>query len=88
MNISKLPDCTNIGLGYDLSILEYYKTIAEILNYEGDFIHNLNKPEGMLQKIVAIDKIKKLGWTHKIELKKGIKITYDYFKSNIINESI
>ena len=85
-NINKLPSSTNIGLGYDYTILEYYKNIAEILNYKGTFQMNLNKPEGMKQKIVAIDIISKLGWKHKIEFKKGIKITYDYFRSCIINE--
>tara|TARA_Y100001968_G_scaffold312739_1_gene336236 strand:- start:397 stop:1323 length:927 start_codon:yes stop_codon:yes gene_type:complete len=85
-NISTLPDSTNIGLGQDFSILEYYKTVCEILNYQGNFIHNLNKPEGMKQKLVAIDIIKKLGWKHKTDLKKGIKITYDYFISTIANE--
>ena len=85
-NISKLPDSTNIGLGYDFSILEYYKTVSKILNYQGRFIHNFNKPEGMKQKLVDIDIIKKLGWKNQTELKKGIKITYDYFKSTIGNE--
>ena len=85
-NISKLPHSTNIGLGYDYTIMEYYKNIAEILNFKGTFQINLNKPEGMKQKIVEIDIISQLGWKHNIEFKKGIEITYAYFKSKIINE--
>jgi len=85
-NISKLPHSTNIGLGYDYTIMEYYKNIAEILNFKGTFKMNLNKPEGMKQKIVEIDVISQLGWKHNIEFKKGIEITYAYFKSKMINE--
>ena len=41
----------NIGLGYDYSILEYYQAAAEVVGYEGTFVHNLTKPEGMAQKL-------------------------------------
>tara|TARA_Y100001968_G_C19437838_1_gene760823 strand:- start:332 stop:1258 length:927 start_codon:yes stop_codon:yes gene_type:complete len=85
-NIVKLPNTINIGLGYDFTINEYYRNIAEILNYKGNFKHDLNKPEGMKQKIVEIDMISKLGWKHKTKLKNGIQITYDYFKSTLVND--
>ena len=85
-NIKKLPNSTNIGLGYDYTIMDYYKNISEILNYKGTFQINLSKPEGMKQKIVAIDVISQLGWKHNTEFKKGIEITYAYFKSKISNE--
>ena len=85
-NINKLPHSINIGLGYDYTILEYYENIAEILKYKGNFKINLNKPEGMHQKIVAIDIISKLGWKHKTEFKRGIESTYKYYKSRLINE--
>ena len=78
--ITELPNSTNIGMGYDYTILEYYKYISEILEYNGSFKFNLNQPEGMKQKIVEIDFISKLNWKHKINLRKGIKLTYDYFK--------
>ena len=85
-NINNLPESINIGLGYDFTINEYYKKIAEILNYKGTFKHDLKKPEGMKKKIVEIGMISKLGWKHKTDLKNGIEITYDYFKSTLVND--
>jgi len=87
-NIDKLPNSTNIGLGYDFTILEYYKIVSEILDYKGDYKMELNKPEGMKRKIVDIEVISKMGWKHKIDIKQGVKLTYDYFHSQIVDEKI
>ena len=87
-NIDKLQNSTNIGLGYDFTVLEYYKIVSEILDYKGTYKMELNKPEGMKQKIVDIEAITKMGWKHKTDIRKGIQLTYDYFLSQIDNEKI
>ena len=87
-NIDKLQNSTNIGLGYDFTVLEYYKIVSEILDYKGTYKMELNKPEGMKQKIVDIEVITNMGWKHKTDIRKGIQLTYDYFLSQIDNEKI
>jgi GDP-L-fucose synthase len=80
-NFDRVPQNINIGLGKDYSINEYYKVIAEVIGYEGEFIHDLSKPTGMKQKLIDDSKIKELGWKHKTNLKKGIRKTLDYYIS-------
>jgi GDP-L-fucose synthase len=78
-----MPSLLNIGVGNDYSIKEYYTVAAEIMNYQGIFTHNLNKPVGMLQKLVSIDKQTSWGWAPKTELHEGIEKTYHYYLEEI-----
>lgn len=78
-NIDQLADMTNIGLGYDHSINEYYQEIAKMIGYQGKFKHHLDKPVGMKQKLLDISRAKKLGWQPKYTLQTGLKKTYENF---------
>jgi GDP-L-fucose synthase len=74
-----LPSMLNVGLGYDFTINEYYKTIAEIVGYKGNFVHDLTKPVGMKQKVEDVSKLKDWGWSAKVDLKEGIANTYKFY---------
>lgn len=77
--LDKLPAYTNVGLGYDYSIDEYYSVIKEVLQYGGQFKYDLTRPIGMMQKLVDISLQTQLGWSPKTDLKTGIARTYAYF---------
>lgn len=78
-NLSKLPNMTNVGLGYDYSINDYYEQIAKVVGYQGKFVHDLSKPVGMKQKLVNTDKLQQLGWKNQFSLEQGLKKTYQHF---------
>jgi GDP-L-fucose synthase len=82
-HMNSLAFYTNIGLGYDYSINEYYQEIARVMGYSGNFIHDLSKPVGMKQKLVDISKMKDLGWQAKLTLSEGILLTYKYFQEKV-----
>ena len=73
----------NVGLGYDYTVNEYYKTIAQIIGYEGDFSHDLTKPEGMTQKLLDISKQTQFGFQPKFSLEEGVKLTYEFYLEHI-----
>ena len=50
--ISTFPNYLNIGYGSDLTIDEYYKIVADVVNYKGTFKYDTDKPEGMIQKLM------------------------------------
>ncbi len=79
-HFKKLPQNLNVGLGNDYSINDYYKIIADIVDYNGKFMHDHTKPVGMQQKLLNIEKLKKLGWNNQFTLRQGIKETYQFFK--------
>ena len=82
MNYDSLDCYTNVGLGFDYSILDYYNEVASVVKYKGDFSFDLTKPSGMKKKLCSIKKQNKLGWKPKHSLKEGLTKTYKYFLEN------
>lgn len=74
-----LPLMMNVGLGYDLSITDYYNTVKEVLDCQTDLQYDLTKPSGIKNKLVDITKQTEFGWSPKTLLKDGIGETYKYF---------
>ena len=72
----------NIGTGVDVSIQEIAGIIAEIVGYEGEIVMDPEKPDGMPQKLLDVSKLNKMGWSHKIGLREGIRLTYEDFIKN------
>lgn len=85
-NFDSMPQNINVGMGYDFSINDYYKEIADLIAYKGSFIHDLKKPTGMKQKLIDDTQLKKFGWEHKTSLQEGLKKTYEHFLEGVNNE--
>ena len=67
----------NIGCGKDLTIKELAKIVCEVVGLSADIIYDNSKPDGTPQKLLNIDRIKKLDWKPKKSLREGIEITYE-----------
>lgn len=85
-HFEKMPQNLNVGLGTDHSINEYYRTIAEVIGFTGQFKHDLSKPVGMKQKLIDDQQLKAFGWSYKTELAIGIKKTYQFYLSELCND--
>ena len=69
----------NVGTGKDITIKELAQIIKEIIGFKGKLEWDKSKPDGTPQKLLYINKINGLGWSHKIEIRKGIeKIVKNY----------
>ncbi|TWD48662.1 GDP-L-fucose synthase [Agrobacterium vitis] len=77
----KIPSYLNVGTGFDLSINDYYKAIAAVLGYKGKFKHNLDRPVGMEQKLVDVNRLRHLDWSPGTSLSDGIAMTYNFYKT-------
>jgi GDP-L-fucose synthase len=74
-----LPPIINIGLGHDHTINEYYQATAEVMGYAGEFTHDLEKPVGMMRKLVNTEQQLAWGWRPRHGLHDGIEKTYYYY---------
>nr|WP_024965012.1 NAD-dependent epimerase/dehydratase family protein [Pantoea sp. IMH] len=83
-NFSRMPQNLNVGLGYDYSINDYYKVIAEVVGYAGTFKHDLTKPVGMRRKLIDSTLLAQFGWKSKTDLNTGITKTYQYFLNEVV----
>jgi len=66
----------NIGSGVDLTITELAIRIMRVVGFEGILVHDLSKPDGMLQKMLDVSRMRDQGWTAKYDLDAGIIATY------------
>lgn len=72
----------NIGTGKDITIKELSELIAQLTKFKGKIIFDRNYPDGTSQKLLNIDKIKKIGWQAKTSLKKGIAETINWYEQS------
>lgn len=80
-DIRSIPDLMNCGIGSDYTINEYYKNVADVVGWSGEFVHNHDKPTGMHQKLSDISLQQNWGWKAQTSLNDGIRKTYEFFKS-------
>lgn len=74
-----LPALMNIGLGYDYTINEYYKAVANVIGYTGTFVYDASKPVGMARKLVSVERQRAWGWNAQNDLRTGIEKTYNFY---------
>lgn len=76
------PELINIGTGEDLTIRDLALMIGETVGYEGKITFDESKPDGTPRKLMDVSKLHARGWKHKIDLRSGLKLTYqDYLKN-------
>lgn len=72
----------NIGTGVEVSIRELAETIKDVVEFNGELRFNTDMPDGTPRKLTTVEKLNRLGWKHKIELKEGIELAYKWFLEN------
>ncbi len=82
-NYDSMPNLMNIGVGKDHSVLEYYRAVAEVLQWDGNFTFNTKKPEGMRRKLLSISQQSHWGFTPKHSLIDGISKTNEFYLRSI-----
>ena len=70
----------NVGINKGYSITEIAQTIANEIQWEGEFIYNTDKPDGVMKKTVNGEKGSKiLKWEPEVDLNQGIKKTVEWY---------
>ncbi|WP_051969874.1 GDP-L-fucose synthase family protein [Kitasatospora azatica] len=66
----------NVGCGYDLTIHELARTVADAVGYTGELVWDSSKPDGTPRKLLDTGRLAALGWQPQISLSEGIAATY------------
>ena len=67
----------NVGTGMDLTIKELAEQIQSTVGHQGEIIWDDTKPDGTPRKLMDSSRIESQGWSARITLKEGVKLTYD-----------
>ena len=69
----------NVGSGIELTIKQLSETISEVVGYNGKINFDTSKPDGITRKLLDSALINKLGFESQINLKDGLKETYEKY---------
>jgi len=76
-------DLINVGTGEEISILGLALLVKEITGYKGNVETDPEMPDGNPRKLLDSTLINNLGWKSQVDLKSGLKTTYDWYINNL-----
>lgn len=83
MNNYDDSEIVNVGTGEDVSIKELAEQIKDVVGYGDDIEWDTEKPDGTPRKLLDVSKLHSTGWKHSISLEDGIKMTYEWYKTQL-----
>ncbi|MEM7391974.1 MAG: GDP-L-fucose synthase [Verrucomicrobiota bacterium] len=75
------PEPVNISSGTRTSIADLAETVREVTGYGGRIEWDTSKPDGQLDKIFDVTRLKSLGHSCDTPLREGLEKTVDWFKT-------
>lgn len=72
----------NVGSGHDMTIAELAQIVCEAVGYKGQITFDATKPDGMPRKLMASYRLTRAGWKSRIDLREGLKSTYQHWIRN------
>jgi GDP-L-fucose synthase len=78
---TEVAPLVNVGSGSDLSIGELARKVCHALQFDGEIVFDLSKPDGTPRKLMDSSKLFSYGWRPKVSLDEGIRISYSDFCS-------
>lgn len=72
----------NVGVGRDIAIAELAELVSEVVGYDGDIVYDTSRPDGTPRKLLDVSRLEAAGWRAGIDLRDGIRETYQWFLEN------
>ena len=72
----------NVGTGSELTIKELSQLVARATGFTGTIEFDASKPDGTPRKLIDVDKLHQLGWTHRIDIDEGVSLLYQWYLGN------
>ena len=69
----------NVGSGQEVTIADFAKLIAEIVDYKGKLVFDRSRPDGTPRKLLDSSKLLEMGWRPRTLLREGLEQTYSEF---------
>jgi GDP-L-fucose synthase len=76
------PEIINVGTGEDVSISELAGIVSDVVGYQGSTAFDATKPDGTPRKLLDVRRINSLGWKASIDLRDGIRNTYEWYTAS------
>lgn len=82
--LGEIRNChINVGTGKELTIRALSELVAKAVGFEGTIEFDASKPDGTMRKLIDVEKLHSLGWTHKVEIEDGVKKLFEWYRSTL-----
>ena len=82
--LGEIRNChINVGTGRELTIRQLAELVAQTVGFEGDIVFDTTKPDGTMRKLINVDKLHRLGWTHKVEIEEGVRRLFEWYREGV-----
>lgn len=83
-SLGEIRNChINIGTGKELTISELADLVKQTVGFEGEIIWDTEKPNGTLRKLIDVEKLHSLGWTHQVEIEQGVQRLFKWYQESL-----
>lgn len=83
-SLGEIRNChINIGTGKELTIRELADLVKQTVGFEGEIIWDAEKPNGTLRKLIDVEKLHSLGWTHQVEIEQGVQRLFKWYQKSL-----
>ncbi|MBQ0155353.1 MAG: NAD-dependent epimerase/dehydratase family protein, partial [Bacteroidales bacterium] len=83
-SLGEIRNChINVGTGKELTIRELSELVVKAVDFKGIVEFDSSKPDGTMRKLINVDKLHSLGWTHKVEIEDGVAKLFDWYKESL-----
>ena len=83
-SLGEIRNChINVGTGKELTIRQLSELVVKAVGFEGKVEFDASKPDGTMRKLIDVEKLHRLGWTHKIEIEEGVQRLFDWYKASL-----
>lgn len=80
-NFDEIGDFVNITAGNDIKLSKLFELVKDTVGFTGKIEYDKSKPNGTFRKLMDDKRIKKLGWSPKIDIRNGIKKFFNQYKN-------
>lgn len=83
-SLGEIRNChINVGTGKELTIRELSELVVKAVGFEGTVAFDASKPDGTMRKLIDVEKLHRLGWTHKVEIEDGVQKLFAWYRESL-----
>lgn len=71
----------NVGTGSDISIADLAELVASLVGFGGNITWDASKPDGMVRKLLNVERLRRAGWFASTPLEEGIRELIGEYRS-------
>ena len=82
--LGEIRNChINVGTGKELTIRQLAELVVKAVGFTGTVEFDATKPDGTMRKLIDVEKLHSLGWTHKVEIEDGVAKLFDWYTESL-----